>query len=243
MSETSPASVRFTGPEEEQLVRYRALHKLAVLALLLGLASALTLIHPLLLFIPAAGAACALVALRTIRANPEEWTGASFAIAGLVLSLFFLGWGVGWSYTRPARIARQTEEFARDWLKLVQQNELYAAHQLRQPAASRAPMTSRLDDFYRSQSEDLLKGFEDFSSSRLVSALVKAGPDHPAESHGVARGQHSGSADSVTLRYRIPAVDGQPMWSFHLNVHRSVADGNQWQIGELDGNQGEVWPE
>ena len=241
MSETSPESVRFTGPEEEQLVRYRELNKMAVLALLFGLASTLTLVHPLLMLIPVAGVVCAVVALRAIRANPDVWTGAWLATAGLVLSIFFLGWGVGWSATRPGRLTTQAQRFADDWLRLVQQNELYAAHQLRQNPVARAPLTSRLDDYYRSQPPELLEGYQQFAKSPVVEALVKAGPDHPPEFHGVAGIDHSSTSDAVSFRYRLPPANGQPTWSLMIRVQLEADD--RWQIIAVDGKQGEEWPE
>lgn len=243
MSDPSSASVRFSGSEQQQLVRYRAMSKLAILALLLGLAAVLSLVHPLLLMIPAAGAVCAVVALRTIRANPEQWTGAGLATVGLVLSLFFLGWGLGWTATRPGRLAEQARTFADDWLRLVQKNQLHAAHQLRQPASTRAPLTSRLAEYYSSQPPDAQEIFRDFADSPAIQALVKAGPENPPEFRGVASSDHSGVVDTVTLRYRLPAANDQPMWSIHITASRSAAEGNQWQISAIDGREGEDWPE
>jgi len=241
MSNTSSDSIRFTGPEEEQLVRYRELNKLALVALLVGLASVLTLVHPLLMLVPVAGVVCAVVALRTIRSNPEVWTGAWLATVGLVLSLFFLGWGISWSSTRPSRLVAQAQRFADDWFKLVQQNELYAAHQLRQSTDTRAPVTGRLDDYYRSQPPEARENYQQFATSPVIVALTKAGPDHPPEFVAAAGTDHTSTADLVSLRYRLPAVKDQPMWSILIKIQREAED--RWQIGSVDGKQGEEWPE
>jgi len=241
MSHASSDNLRFTGPEEEQLVRYRDLNKLALVALLVGLASVLALVHPLLTLVPVVGVACALISLRTIRSNPEIWTGAWLAVIGLVLSLFFLGWGFGWSATRPGRLATQAQRFADDWFKLAQRNELYAAHQLRIDTPSRAPVTARLDDYYRSQPADMRDAFQSFSKSPVIEALVNAGPEHPPEFVGVARTESAGLTDTLYLRYRLPAVKDQPQWSILISVKREGED--RWQVFTISGNKGEEWPE
>jgi hypothetical protein len=243
MPETTSPSIRFSGPEEEQLVRYRAVNKLAIVAMLLGLASVLTLVHPLLMLVPLAGVVCAIVALRSIRANPDTSTGTSAAVTGLVLSLFFLGWGVGWSATRPARINQQAEQLANDWLELLQRGHFYAAHQLRMSTSVRAPLTGRLDDYYRSQPPELLRNFNDFAKSPVIEALVKAGPKHPPVFHGVAETERDGKAELIRLRYQLPASDGVPVWSLLVTVRREATDrGANWQIGDISSNQGEEWP-
>lgn len=230
---TSSESVRFSGPEEEQLVRYRAVSKSAVAALLLGLASVLMLINPLMILVPVIGVVCAIVALRTIRANPGEWIGKTPAIIGLVLALFFMGWGLGWSMTRPARIASHAQALADDWLKLVARRQLYAAHQLRQPAEERVPITGRFDDFYRGQ-PDLLRSFNEFSGDPLVEAIYEAGPDEVPEFVEIAERNSSGLDDSITFRYRLPAKGEADGRTFLLTIRRRVVeDGVQWEVNRL----------
>lgn len=76
--------------------RYRAINRMAVLSLVFGVLSVLTLWHWALGLIPAAGALLGYLALLQIREAPEELTGRGLARAGLVLSVTFglLGYGV-----------------------------------------------------------------------------------------------------------------------------------------------------
>ena len=70
--------------------RYREMCAMAVVALITGLMSLLSLVFPVLLFIPAFGALCGFVALRSIRQRPTELIGAGLAKIGLALSLVCL---------------------------------------------------------------------------------------------------------------------------------------------------------
>lgn len=74
--------------------RYRALNTLAVVSFVAGLLSALAFLDWLLAVIPMLGIVLGVLALRKIRAFPQEYTGEHFALAGTLLSSLFLvgGW-------------------------------------------------------------------------------------------------------------------------------------------------------
>jgi len=85
---------------EQGLVQYRSISKLSLLALGLGLASALVLVNPLLAPIPLFAAVIALLSLRGIRASGGQVVGRVPAIAGLCLAMLFLGWGISARFSR-----------------------------------------------------------------------------------------------------------------------------------------------
>lgn len=74
--------------------RYRAVNSLAVVSFVAGLLSALAFLDWLLAVIPILGIALGVLALRKIRAFPNEYTGEAFALAGALLSSVCLlgGW-------------------------------------------------------------------------------------------------------------------------------------------------------
>src|SRR5262245_13979700 len=80
--------------DEQPLAGYRAVAPLAILAVCLGLASALILTTPLLAVVPVAAIIVAAVALRTIRSSGGQLAGQVPAMAGLCLATFFLGLGM-----------------------------------------------------------------------------------------------------------------------------------------------------
>lgn len=82
------------SPESALYVQYRALSGLAVLSAVLGVLSVAALLDWSLAVIPFGGMITGLLALRRIRANPTEYTGETFALAGTLLSAALLvgGW-------------------------------------------------------------------------------------------------------------------------------------------------------
>src|SRR5690348_9302651 len=74
----------------ERLPQYRSISSLAVLTLLLGLASPLAIATPLLLVVPLAAVFTAIAALRQIGANAEILSGRGAALTGLFLGICML---------------------------------------------------------------------------------------------------------------------------------------------------------
>jgi len=93
----SDADRRF-DTEDEGLYQYRALSSGAVVALVLGLLSLLAMTDYWLVAVPIVGVVWGVVALRQIRARPEELTGRGMAWAGLVLSSVLIPVGPAWVY-------------------------------------------------------------------------------------------------------------------------------------------------
>ncbi|HEX4000339.1 MAG TPA: DUF4190 domain-containing protein [Pirellulales bacterium] len=84
--------------EEDGFDQYLALSSAAVVALVLGLLSLLSLLDYWLLAVPIAGVIWSIMALRQIRARPEELTGRGMAWVGLVLSAVLIPVGPWWAY-------------------------------------------------------------------------------------------------------------------------------------------------
>jgi hypothetical protein len=80
----------------EDYARYRALNTLAVVSGVLGLLSALAIYDWTLAVIPLVGVFTGFVALRRIRANPEDYTGELLALGGIVSSALFCVGGLSW---------------------------------------------------------------------------------------------------------------------------------------------------
>jgi hypothetical protein len=84
---------------------YVAINAPSVLAVILGLASALAVVDKILLIVPIAGVICAIVALVQISRSAGTQTGKGLAILGLLLSLGFAGY-VGYLGLATARQER-----------------------------------------------------------------------------------------------------------------------------------------
>jgi hypothetical protein len=72
-----------------EYLQYKTLSSAAVASLVVGILSLLAFLHPWFVVIPVVGVVLALVAIRGIKANSEEFTGLPIAKAGLLLSLVF----------------------------------------------------------------------------------------------------------------------------------------------------------
>jgi hypothetical protein len=113
--------------EADEFGSYTSLSAVAVGALLLGLASPLALLAPLMVVVPAAGAIVAILALMRIGNSAGALSGTKLAYCGLVLSILC---GVA----SPLRVAvrdnlygNQADRTARAWLNLVSKNQTSAA--------------------------------------------------------------------------------------------------------------------
>jgi hypothetical protein len=80
----------------DDYARYRALNTLAVVSGALGLLSVLAVYDWTLAIIPLVGIFTGFLALRRIRANPNDYTGELVALAGSLLSALFLVGGLSW---------------------------------------------------------------------------------------------------------------------------------------------------
>jgi hypothetical protein len=78
-----------TAAEATEYAEYKALSSAAVATLVLGILSLLAFLYPWFAVIPATGLLCGFAALRQVRANQSELTGAPVARAGMFLSLVF----------------------------------------------------------------------------------------------------------------------------------------------------------
>jgi hypothetical protein len=73
---------------------YVAINPLAIVTLLLGLASALVILSDIFLIVPLAGVVCGILAIRQVRDSAGTQTGRGFALAGLVISVLVAGGGM-----------------------------------------------------------------------------------------------------------------------------------------------------
>lgn len=113
--------------EAEELGKYTSLSSMAVCALVLGLASPIALLAPLMVVIPLAGVVVALFALMQIANSAGALSGRPLATAGLVLSVIC---GIASPLrvvVRDSMYSDQAEEAGRVWLLAAANNQLSTA--------------------------------------------------------------------------------------------------------------------
>lgn len=119
MSSVEPESFQASSHDADEWGQYRSLSSLAVVAFLLGVGSLLMFVSPLLMVVPLAAVATALLALKGIAASDGGLSGAKLAHWGLALAILC---SVA-SYARvkfsDVLLQRQADRVARQWLALA----------------------------------------------------------------------------------------------------------------------------
>lgn len=95
------------------LGEYRSINVPAVASLVMGVASWMSLIHPLLYVLPAGAVALGLIGMYQVARSNGTQGGAVLAGLGIVLGLALGGWALAADITRSNRIGGHREEIAR----------------------------------------------------------------------------------------------------------------------------------
>jgi len=101
-------------------VGYRSLSVLSIIGLILGLAAPLCLIAPLLLAIPIAGVAVALLAIRRVAASDGALIGRRAAVVALGLCVASMCASVSRSTLTRELLSRQSRQAALQWFALLE---------------------------------------------------------------------------------------------------------------------------
>lgn len=172
----SPVPEDYLHDDVQAVSEYRSVSKLAVAALLAGLASLLALLSPGLLGLSLLGVILSLLAIRRIAQSEGELVGRTAAIVGLVLSLAVGAGLLAHRSTVQRLVAQQAGPWALEWCELVKAGDLEVALELTRPSSVRRPFNQELVDFYATD-ETGRQSFEKFSSNEVVKLLSSAGDD------------------------------------------------------------------
>jgi hypothetical protein len=104
--------------------KYSQFTPLAVIALLLGMASVLALIGPLFFLVPAAAIGVALIALGKIRQSDGALSGGGLARTGLALATIFIVAALVRGEVRDRMLREQAGDAAVRWLRLMTAGEI-----------------------------------------------------------------------------------------------------------------------
>jgi len=152
---------------------YRSITPWAIIALALGVASALSFAAPLLLALPILGIAAAAIALRQIAAEGSELTGRRAALWGLGLSIAFGVGAVSEKLTTNWRLESDATEFAMLWFDQLRQRRPQLAHQLTLEPPQRR-LSGDLLEYYHSQPEARAE-LETFTGDTAIRTILEQG--------------------------------------------------------------------
>lgn len=259
MSELQNSEIQFGASGEESLQDYRPINRASVFGLALGVLSAASLLHWLLLSIALAAVLISSLALLQIRARHGEVIGRKAALAGIVLGIFFLAFGTTREYSRRGELDRQARQHAEQWLELVREGglpNLYNAFEYRQRYPDRQPVgtdlalrygepgaIAKLDSgMVDDQLKDLImprENFRTFFDRPLIQELLEAGTTSELTFVKVAGRNRKGNSDTVILEYLLRfQKDGHPKTTrifikMALDYHDNIGEAH-WHVAAVD---------
>jgi len=197
--------------EVQTLPQYRSVSPVAILALVLGLASPLALVNPTLLAIPLAGVVVAVVAMRRIDANAELLSGKGMALVALFLAVFFLVYTPARMWTRFQVLKGHATQLSDALVELLHEGKTYEAHQLSQLKLA-APDPSR--EISTELTGEDLRRFKELEIIRKIESLDRK---FSYRLDGFESTPGSRSADLLSARYVMmpdPSTrrDSFPLW-------------------------------
>ena len=161
----------FHDPDADQTTEYRSLSVLAVISLIIGLASPLCFGAPLLMIIPVIGIGVSILALRQIDASDGALAGRWAAVLGLVLSVVFLSAPAARAYGIRMLRTSQAKNFAHQWLSdLVEGKTDYAFRLTSDSIKPPAPPEP-------GEATPKLNAFDTFKALPSVAAISAVGAD------------------------------------------------------------------
>jgi hypothetical protein len=237
MSASAAPPSEHLHPDDQTLASYSSISRWALIALALGAASPLVLVSPLLVIVPLAGVAAAIVALRGIRASDGQLLGRWPATIGLCLAVLFAGWGFSRQWTRQDTLIEHARGFVAGWLRICQEGKLQQADQLMRSADSRINSDAGIEDFYKTNKE-AGEEIKTFFAREPMKSFLAAGKQSQFEL-SIAGQTRSGFSDEVVFRcdYR-PRADEAPAGS-----SGPAAAGRFWVSVVRDNMPGSVAPE
>jgi hypothetical protein len=223
-------------PDEQPVATYRSIAPLAVITVLLGVASALILTSPLLAPIPVAAVVVGIAALRAIRHSAGQLAGRVPAIVGLCLATFFLGFGLSRHLNRQVELERQALRMAGAFLQLLQEGRVQEAHQYRLTPSMRITATEALAEHYEKNLE-AAKELQTFAASTGIKELIARGAKADCRYESVASASRDRETDMLILKYTyLPVSDTGDRQYFWLHINRKFDEStkrHEWEVGGI----------
>jgi len=221
---------------------YRAVSPLAIVALVVGLLSALALAAPVLWIVPLLGLLISSAALLSLQEG-SGLVGRPAALAGLAFSIFFgTAAPTAW-LAADWRLDRDAQAFGLAWFDFLARGETHRAHQLGVRPTARRPLNDaeQLWAEYRRPGE-LHDELEVFVARPLIKKLVSLDAQAVVRHVATRDALHEDQRDTIRQLYAVSrsADDQQPLY-VELVLERSPSPTTKqptWRIvnyGETSG--------
>ncbi|MHB8899025.1 MAG: hypothetical protein ACYC6Y_09790 [Thermoguttaceae bacterium] len=191
---------KFSQAVEAELPQYRALSGLAVLGFILGLASALAVVHIGLSFVGAFAAICCVAALVSISRAPSERSGGWLAVTGLALAAFWMAAGSTRELTERYLLDVYSRPFALQWFEYLKKGEPAKALEMANGALARRPLDDKLLKHYLSSQEEY-ESLQSFVGKPEVRALLALGERAQVRHYGCVEAHDNSAAQVFAVTY------------------------------------------
>ncbi len=212
--------------ENEDLMEYREISRLAIGGLALGILSVLSVFTSVLWIVPVIAIVLCLVAYYQI-GRSELLTGQGMALAGMGLAALWLGLSVTQAAVKQHALVSSSREMAAEWLDVILQNKFMEAHQLSMHPSARPPANTALPSFY-AESDMRQEDLEAFESRDMIRELKnwEGGPLEATYVRDFATSVYEGTY-YVTHIFRISDKEsGKPLWDAKVTVKRQNGTGD-----------------
>ena len=220
-------------PDELPVAGYRIISISAVLAVLLGALSAVTLVNPVLSPVAIAAVIAATVALRQIAAAQGQLIGRRAALAGLFLATLFFGWGISRYLTRQWALEENARKTAQVWLRLIQSGQLREALQFRLSPSARIMSPAALAEHY-ANNQEAAQELTQFTSEQLIKELATLKEQADVRFEEVMNSRRDGFVDRIILKYnyaRAASPGGRQSFKIQLRRLTDESTGRpEWEI-------------
>jgi len=209
---------------------YRAVSRLAVAALMLGLASVLALITPVLWFLPVLASVLGFAALVRIKQNAATLIGRKAALIAIALGVTFAVAAPARAISRGVWLGARARSFAEVWLDFLRGGQPYHAHQLTQSTDERLPLDEDLPSKYKEP--DLKEDFGEFTRRPVAASLLRWRDGAELTYLNSEITYSSQTEDVVVLRYLLADPDRQEPTTARITLLRTVGpDGKErWRV-------------
>jgi hypothetical protein len=221
---------------DPDLAAYRPVSGWGIAALVVGLASAAALAHPLLWCVPLLGLGLSIVALRRIERSQVKVLGRSAALAGLAFSLIY-------GIAAPARLlshehwlAARAERLSDELLDLLRAQQRDAAFALTRQSAERQQPRHPTPPGEKPEAEPP-NVRETFLSGNPVARLLTLGPDARIEHLRTDVLPREDVRQTVTVLYEVHAPEEHGLEPLRVLIYADQVfdgDGNErWWISSV----------
>lgn len=243
MEDQQASRVALSDTLTDDVVQYRSLSTIAVLGLVVAVASSLALVTPWLWLAPVLGAVISAAGLWSVRSDPESRTGAGLALAGLAISVAVFAAGAVRDRTARSMNSATVEPVAQEFLDRLAAGDRVGAFELTLDLPRRQPTAEAAQKKY-SDNEAAAEQLASFLADKEIKRLTaEADALRGAAVEVVDRTPVDDAPPGRSMwiwRFRLPESEAGPAAVLAIRLERPKSIGSvatAWRVATVDFEQ------